>query len=252
MDVAGQRILDLDLDFFLNEIAHHRSDVGTRLSSRDYKPWKKSEVRLFLERQCLLSTANPTKGRVVTHHDEVFWQWRDLVEEGKIGVPFTIVHVDAHADLGMGDSGNRYIMTDLLHESMEDRKYPISGEVKPGNYLLFAVACRWVSQMTFVLHPRWRGDLPPLPFENFNPTSACLQLKRCTSKELQKHSLRGGSWSKLQVLKFEPKGPFRTIKCAEYQAKQPFSFVFLSHSPGYTPHTADGLISILKDYIREI
>ncbi len=155
MDVAATHILDLDLDFFLDKIAHRRPDKGKRLPSWGYKPWKKDEVRSFLERQCLLSTANPTKGRVVTHHDEVFWLWRDLVDARQIGVPFSVVHVDAHSDLGMGyPAADRYVMTELLHESLEDRKSPFKSQVKPGNFLLFAVACCWVSQITFVLHPR--------------------------------------------------------------------------------------------------
>ncbi len=89
-----ERILDLDLDFFLDEIAYHRSDRGKRLPSWGYRPWKKSKVRSFLEQQCLLSTANPAKGRVVTHHDEMFWLWRELVQAGQIEVPFVVVHVD--------------------------------------------------------------------------------------------------------------------------------------------------------------
>jgi UPF0489 domain len=251
MNVGAAHILDLDLYFFLDEIAHHRSDRGKRLPSWGYKPWKKSEVRSFLEQQCLLSTANPTKGRVVTHHDEVFWLWRDLVEAGQIRVPFAVVHVDAHADLGMGDSAYMYVMTELLHQSLERRKSPISAQVKPGDFLLFAVACRWVCQITFVLHPRWRGDLPQLHFEKFTPTTECLQLKKCTGVEFQRHSLRG-CWDKLPVLEYEPKLPFRRITRSEYQAEEPFSFVFLSCSPGYTPHTADGLISTVKEYISEI
>ena len=31
---------------------------------------------------------------------EVFFFWRELVLEGELATPFTIVHVDAHADLG--------------------------------------------------------------------------------------------------------------------------------------------------------
>lgn len=32
------RILDLDLDFFVNNIAHHVSDYGERLDDGDYQP----------------------------------------------------------------------------------------------------------------------------------------------------------------------------------------------------------------------
>jgi hypothetical protein len=252
MAVPGQCILDLDLDFFLDEIAHSRPDKEKRLpASWGYKRWKKAEVRSFLEQQCLLSTANPIKGRVVTHHDEVFWLWRELIKARSMRVPFSLVHVDAHADLGMGDAAYVYVMTELLHLSLEDRKSPNNDQVLPGNFLLFAVACRWVSQITFVLHPKWHMDLPSLHFQNFTTKSECLELKKCTGEEFRKHILRD-CWDDLPVLGSEPKVPFQTIPSSEYQAKEPFSFVFLSHSPNYTPKSADGLISVVKEYISEI
>ncbi len=151
----------------------------------------------------------------------------------------------------MGDAAYEYVMTDLLHRSLEDRKSPNSTQVLPGNFLLFAVACRWLSQITFVLHPEWTGDLPSLHFENFTTKSWRIQLKKCTAEEFRKHGLKS-SWEKLPVLGDEPKVPFQTTACSEYRAKEPFSFVFLSCSPGYTPHTADHLISVVREYICEI
>jgi hypothetical protein len=42
------------------------------------------------------------------------------------------------------------------------------------------------------------------------------------------------------------------ISGLEYKNDAPFSFVILSHSPGYTPATADPLISVIREYIEEI
>ena len=245
------QILDLDLDFFLDRIKHHGSDRGRRPAIRDFVPWSESQVRLLLERQCHLSTQSPTRGKVVTHHDEVFWLWRTLIETGQIRAPFEVVHVDAHADLGMGDAGYVYIMTNLLHKPLRERQSPNRKEVKPSNFLAFAVACRWVSRIKFVLHPKGGKDLPYIHFENFSTKSGHLQLKECAYEEFRTHLFRGDLYN-ISPQKLEPRVPLETVTCQEYNADQPFSFVFLAQSPGFTPETADALIPIIKEYISEI
>lgn len=146
VDVPIQ-VLDLDLDFFLTDVAHFFSDYERRLDPSRYEPWKIHEVRLFLEKNCGLSTVNRCKGKVVEHHNEVFWALRELVGKGKIGVPFEVVHIDAHADLGNGDATYIYVMTELLHKPVADRVHPDPGQVRPGNYLVYLLACRWISRM---------------------------------------------------------------------------------------------------------
>jgi hypothetical protein len=256
MNFAGRllgvvhQILDLDLDFFLDRIKHRASDRGKRPDSSDFIPWSTSQVRFFLEQQCFLSTASPTRGKLVTHHDEVFWLWRTLVENGQIGVPFEVIHVDAHADLGLGDASHKYIMSCLLHKPLKERSYPNSKEVGPGNFLAFAVACRWISQIKFVLHPGWRDDLPISHFRGFSTESGYLELKKCTKEEFERSHWEGLEC--ISPLELDPPVPFETISCSEFKADGPPSFVFLAQSPGFTPETADALIPIIKEYISEI
>ena len=50
------KVLDLDLDFFLNGVAYFKDDDGKRLDSKFYKPWSQSQVRSFLEQKCGLSS----------------------------------------------------------------------------------------------------------------------------------------------------------------------------------------------------
>jgi len=65
------RVLELDLDFYLDHIAHCE-DKDSRLSDTDYRPWTEDEVRRYLEEQCRLSINRPVKRRFVTHHHGAF------------------------------------------------------------------------------------------------------------------------------------------------------------------------------------
>ena len=47
-------------------------------------------------------------GKQLTHHHEVFYEARKFIEEGRAKI-FVIDHVDAHADLGLGDLCYKYL-----------------------------------------------------------------------------------------------------------------------------------------------
>ncbi|MFX1325502.1 MAG: hypothetical protein ACFE8N_11125, partial [Promethearchaeota archaeon] len=91
------RILDIDLDFFLNKIAEARED-GKRLKKKHYYPWNKIALASFLENKCLLSKKNRIPGKIVTNHQKAFFFWRELFLNQKIKIPFELVHIDAHSD----------------------------------------------------------------------------------------------------------------------------------------------------------
>ena len=176
------RVLDIDLDFFLDGVAYHRSPGGERLGE-DYRPWDEGAVRTFLEQRCGLRRSQPVPGRLVTHHHEAFLYWRELVEEGRLAVPFEVVHVDSHADLGTGDAGYVYLMTDILQRPVAERTRPEIGRshLNDGNYLAFAAACRWIRRIVYVANPASRDDLMYLHFKNFDQYCGVLQLKGCSA-----------------------------------------------------------------------
>jgi hypothetical protein len=243
-------ILDLDLDFFLDVISDSKPDGG-RLDGRDYHPWTEEEVVDFLEKRCGLSRTKPIKGIIVEKHHEAFFYWRNLVLEGQLKVPFEVVHIDAHSDLGKCDWGFIYLMGELLHNPPEERTHPKVDEVfglGEGNYLAFAVACRWIRKITFVLHPQWKSDadLLDLHFKDFDINSGYLQLK----KYLESDVYRLGATGTFEPLDFEPQIPFEMIPSLEYKNNRRFSFMILSHSPDYTPKTSDNLIPIIKTYMN--
>lgn len=246
------KILDLDLDFFIDKRLTGVSDYGKRADSGAVFPWEPFKVQKFLETQCGLSKDTPTKGRVVEHHHEAFFFWRELTDSQQIELPFEVVHVDAHSDLGLGmnDLSQVFIMSELLYKPPAERMDFDYDELKPGNYLAFVVACRWISKIIFVKHPLWRSDLPWLHFKDYDINSGYLQLKKCLPEEIND---LGKKLEEMTILEFEPEVPFEMISESEYKNDdEPFSFIILSQSPGYTPETADQLIPIIKEYIEEI
>ena len=111
------RILDLDLDFFLNRTAYARAPDGPRLRREDYEPWATDRAVEFLAIACGLSGKLP--GIVVEHHGELFERWRTASQTGTLNLPLSVTHVDAHADLGLGDVGYAYLMTEVLRPSSD-------------------------------------------------------------------------------------------------------------------------------------
>ncbi|WP_420871878.1 hypothetical protein [Cohnella rhizosphaerae] len=120
MNEMLQRILDVDMDFFLSDIAHWVTD-NQRLDDEYFKAWRELEFRRFLEQNCGLSRHNPIPGRVVVHHDEAFHFWKELIQRCQLQVPFELTHIDAHSDTGLGDANYVYIMKDLLHYPINER-----------------------------------------------------------------------------------------------------------------------------------
>ena len=127
------RILDLDLDFFLDNVAYHKAN-DERLPDSEYSPWEATQVREFLETSCGLSCSKKIPGRVVLHHDEAFDVWSALVAKGLISAPFEAVHVDAHADLCLGDHRHTYLLSEFLHFEPEFRSQKVQRDmIREGN-----------------------------------------------------------------------------------------------------------------------
>ena len=180
------RVLDIDLDFFLSDVAYYQSDG--RLDPKYYKPWKEPDVRSFLEQQCGLSKNHLLPSRFIERHHEAFFFWRELIRQGKLQVPFDVIHVDAHSDLGNGDGGHRYLMTDILHRPVADRADPEHGlgkNLNEGNYLSFALGCEWLSSLTYVKNPQSRSDLMYYHFKDFSDMAGKLQLKLAIKTKLE-------------------------------------------------------------------
>ena len=178
---------------------------------------------------------------------EAFLYWRELIQAGQIITPFEVVHVDAHSDLGLGDASWTYIMGDILHRPIAKRMFPDiePHKLNPGSYLAFAIACRWISEVTFVLHSKWNDDLPRFHFKDYDTSSGKLQLKKYDPNKIDVLLME-----KTEPLELESEVPFTMVKSSNYTETKPFSFIVLSHSQGYTPKSADKLIKVICEYIK--
>jgi hypothetical protein len=117
-----RRVLDLDLDFFVHGAVHWRESTDARLSDSDYPAWTEEEALAFLRDRSGLTT--PLPGIVVEHHGDPFGLWHEAIEGGRLLTPFSLTHVDSHADLGMGDDGYVDLLSRVLHEEPERRRNP--------------------------------------------------------------------------------------------------------------------------------
>lgn len=238
------RILDIDLDFFLDDITWD-DGTGDRFvdGGGNYQPWSSADVRDFLETQCGLSAESPTPGKVVETHDEVLSELFELYKSEEF---IEIVHVDAHADLGFQEMCLIHITTSLLDMKVADRLDEVKSkesEVTQGCYLLYALACQVLDDLTYVFHPEGGDDVPDMILRNFDLGSGSIELK------LFDASMGDSITEETKVEKVDPPIPFEMIKGTEYQYNNPFDRVFLSRSPAYTPSAADPLIDTIKDYM---
>ncbi len=254
------QILDIDLDFFQDgRFTDLPDDENKRLSVEQAQPWEKEKVITFLEENCGLSEKQKVKGKILTHHYEVFFELRELIKLCKLETPFTLSHIDAHADLGLdiSDWSSTYITTEVLHKPLSERAYPKKGGNEGlgfSNYLSFVIANRWIDKLNFIINEQWHDDIPRsflaeddipdmMSFDNYNLT---IQLKKYTKNQIKDLSYR----QKCDPIGYEPKLPFNITPYDAFKSHNPCDFLFLSQSPGYTSKKTDAFIDIISEYIE--
>jgi hypothetical protein len=243
------RFLDIDLDAFLSPVAHWPE--GGRLDPEYYIPWTEERLRDFLERQCGLTRSSPITGWFVENHDSAFDIMRDLVIGGS--GPLEVVHVDGHADLGMGDPS----WVDLIRhvaKPIADRYYPkrASEGLNLGSWLAYALAAELISDLSYVYPAGYGDDLPPIYFPSGDREAGFIEMKAYTRLGLP---MNGSvpDYHKLYTLAPDvalPPVPFKMITLDDYTAQAPFRAGLLCRSPDYTPATSDALIPIIGEYIN--
>lgn len=230
------RILDLDLDFFLSDCCP-LAPLGKRPPESCAVPWDEAAVRDFLERQCGLSKANRRPGRIFDTHDKALDFWQERMEQGRLHAPFSVVHVDAHADLAIGRPGPAFILKAVLTRLPQERvtidNYRNGRKLDEANYLLFALAFRWIDDLTLVRNPRSRPDIPEILREGTD----AIRL-----------------WSDISTLMEERNGREPTIRFTvfddytRFNAAE-FDMVSLAQSPRYAPQSADRLMDVVAEYL---
>ena len=239
------RVLDLDLDFFLADCCP-LAKVGERPELSGHEPWKVEEVRAFLQENCGLSREKPTPGQWFETHDGALKFWARLLEEGKLTAPFEVVHIDAHSDLGVGKPGPGFVLQNVLTQRPEKRaalsRYYDAVQLDEANYLLFALAFRWVGALSNVHNPRSRPDIPEqIVLRDENGGYAGIQLVSAVSRLFE------------PVNGAEPAAPFRVYDdWRDFRSEQPFDFVTVARSPRYAPAAADEIFDEICRWIERV
>lgn len=249
-----QRILDLDLDFFVDGVIHSPNAEAGRPDSSEQQPWHLDDVLAFLTTRCGLRGALP--GRAVETHEQLFPIWRRAIKDGRLEPPFHVTHVDAHGDLGFGDASYVYLMTELLFAKPVDRQHPRTGErgLAESNYLAFAIACRWISDLVYVFCPGGGDDVFPYYRAGFDRRANAIQLAALSRNELERLKELSREQSKTELERFrdslagrlEPAVPLATLPWRAFRAMGRFDAIFLARSPSYAPAEAD----VIYDEIR--
>ncbi len=266
------KILDLDMDYFMESVAHTPESVCDRLPECDYgdSVWSEKRVRNFLENNLGLSKNNKICGRIVSGHNEALTFWRELITKGTLTIPFEVVHVDSHADLGLGYNSWKYILDELLSyppekRPLHNRYVDCSGKTTEegiGDYLLFAIAYRWIFKITYCANPNAdKNDYLVDTLKNFEekliwdePVENIIQLYYNPNLDFPNYD--DGSFAKKQYIATSLKEPevplliIPTIEAVKYNGD--FDFIVMAQSPNYTPASADFIMDIFREYMVEI
>lgn len=266
------RVLDLDMDYFMKSVATSVDEsTPERLSEEDYGDcvWTEQEVRSFLEDNLGLSKEKKVRGRVVAGHNESLFFWKELIEKNELMTPFEVIHVDSHADLGLGYSSWTHILDYLLWYPVEERsQHPRyvdhSGRLRAegiGDYLLFAVAYRWISRIIYCGNPNGEcNDYLLDTLKDFKeepiwdkPVENTIQLLYNPEMEFPQYD--DSEYEKRQYIRKsrkEPEVPFLIIPTIDdVHFDGDFDFAVLAQSPNYTPASADFIMDIFREYIIE-
>jgi hypothetical protein len=272
-------ILDLDLDFFVWPPYRHRCDHD-RLPDTEWEHLATQEdVRQFLERRCHLSKANPIPGRELVEHVDAFTTWSLWLKQKKLSSPFAVIHIDAHADLGAGVNLTcHYVETELLALPVGDRRTPRFGDkgINSGNYLVGAIANRWISCLTWVHpvdrnlrppargsdspnltlpyerirwlsepddeagpHERWAGDLPAWCFRDYDWRTGLIELRETGPTQCAE--------SDPAPVHLEPPVRFDLSVEDDFEFST-FTHMVVAQSPQHTPVSADHLLPVIREY----
>ena len=233
------RVLDLDMDFFLSDPCPLAAK-GERPDEASAQVWSEEAVVRFLEDQCGLSREYPVPGAIFDTHDKALDYWAARLEDGSLAAPFEVVHVDTHSDLAFGPPGTNYVLNVVLSRLPQQRAiidtYRDAVELDEANYLLFALAFRWVSRLAYVRNPKSHQDIP----RQLLSGEGNIHLRRFISMMMEG---KNGA---------EPVIPFDVYDDYTQFHQTGYDFVTMAQSPRYAPKSADGIMEIVSRYITPV
>lgn len=255
----------------MTAIAHTPFSCAERLSEEDYgnSVWSSDKVRQFLENNLGLSKEHKIPGRIISGHNESLFFWEELIANGRLSDPFDVVHVDSHADLGLGNASWSFLQSRFLEFPITKRRrirdYEFNGKIEGisiGDYLLWAVAYRMVSSITYCANPNGdKNDYVLDTLKNFHeeyiwnePVTNYIQLK--FNSKLEIPDFNASDFCVKKYLAGAIKDPeielliIPTIDGVKFFGD--FDYAVMAQSPNYTPASADFIMGIFREYIEEI
>lgn len=228
------------------------------------KPWSAEEVLSFVDD--VLRMPARCKGAVVVSHHEVFYLWRDALRKKTLTAPFFLCHVDAHADLGQGfPRALHYLLDDFVNLPLERRASPKRGSagINFGSFMAFALGNRWFESIDFIASESWNEDISPFllaPRTYQDLLRAKKPLTPPASLDLQLMHLPRTYWSRPKITSPEERResgePIVRLNLLDAKSavgrydRIAWDFVYLCHSPGYVPASADHLLELLRARIQ--
>lgn len=267
-------ILDLDLDFFVWPVVHNPTSDQAPESDFSYIA-SDQMVRDFLEHRCHLSRNNKIPGRQIIEHVEAFNIWQSWIQTGLLSNPFRVVHVDAHADLGAGlNKTCSYIESELLALPLNARSSSIrfgDDGINSGNYLLAAIACRLVAQLTYVYPTDPNPSIEATKifehvekirkltgnFENEDDNLKRREIAPCCFQNEDLNKIQLAYWGSegftfgKQPISLEPAIPFEMTSVSGFDLSG-FTHMIVAESPQYAPRSASRLLPIIGDYFAPV
>ena len=233
------RVLDLDMDFFLSGPCP-LAELGERPEEGCVKVGSEDAVVRFLEEKCGLSREHPVPGAIFDTHDKALDFWTARVKSGELETPFEVVHVDTHSDLAFGPPGTNFVLNVVLSRLPDLRPdidaFKKAVELDEANYLLFALAFRWVSRLAYVRNPNSHQDIP----KHLLDGEGNIHLRSFISQMME---ARNGK---------EPVIPFDVYDDYTQFHQHGYDFVTMAQSPRYAPASSDWIMDIVRRYITEV
>ena len=159
---------------------------------------------------------------------------------GELSAPFDVVHVDTHSDLAFGPPGTDFVLKAVLTRRPDARAaleaYRAGKKLDEANYLLFALAFRWISRLTYVRNPKSRQDIPGHLLDSDGNIHLCSAIS----------ALMEGTNGR------EPTVPFEVFDDYTQFRETGYDFVTMAQSPRYAPASADRIMRLLEPYMMKI
>jgi hypothetical protein len=248
--MGNLHVLSIDIDFFVEPKPQWISMNSVERLAAPYRVDPQATVKAFLTEQARLDPRNPIRGCFMRDHDQAF----DIVVAlaARHG-PVRLTHVDAHADLGMGDSGYRYLMAEWLARP-DMTAIPLRGNrhMNLSNWLAFAAGGGHIERIEFV--PRRKpNDLMRHYFRTDPDTAAELDFRVLTTDELDRclYNTQEEEQALMSSKALVRAVPWRVVGAADFRLDRPPDYVAFCQSPQFTPRAADRILRFARKCVVE-